>query len=256
LDKARLTKVNKPEPESHAIKNVETTLSCIVSHFEGVDIHMKIYLSGEDNFRSAIAETYKAHRADAERPYHLDACKNYLWDTYLAEAQDGLEADDLMGIRACILHALPADYCICTTDKDLMGIPGCHYNWVTGQERLMSEREADLFFYTQLLTGDTTDNIPGLKGCGPKGAQRILKKFYDDPKLISTKALYSTVLDAYIAEETRLHGADEKLSPRNIWELAKANLVCNAQQLWILREPFVMWQPPRFVASDFVGGSK
>lgn len=29
-------------------------------------------------------------------------------------------------------------------------------------------------FWTQMLTGDTTDNIPGCKGIGPKKAEKIL----------------------------------------------------------------------------------
>ncbi len=30
------------------------------------------------------------------------------------------------------------------------------------------------WFYFQLLTGDRTDNIPGIKGCGPKTAYKLL----------------------------------------------------------------------------------
>jgi 5'-3' exonuclease len=32
-----------------------------------------------------------------------------------------------------------------------------------------------MFFYSQLLTGDSVDNIPGLKGYGPAKAYEVLK---------------------------------------------------------------------------------
>ena len=45
---------------------------------------------------------------------------------------------------------------------------------VVGYSRLMEEDEADLKFWHQMITGDTTDNIPGLKGYGKKKADAII----------------------------------------------------------------------------------
>jgi hypothetical protein len=55
---------------------------------------------------------------------------------------------------------------ISTKDKDLNCIPGRHYNWSKGEEVTISEPEANAHFYSQVITGDTSDNIPGLYGVG------------------------------------------------------------------------------------------
>lgn len=39
----------------------------------------------------------------------------------------------------------------------------------------MGEEEAHRFFCLQLLTGDSTDHIMGLKGIGPKKAEKLLE---------------------------------------------------------------------------------
>ena len=38
----------------------------------------------------------------------------------------------------------------------------------------VSEHDADLFFYTQVLTGDTADGYPGCTGIGPVKADALL----------------------------------------------------------------------------------
>ena len=55
---------------------------------------------------------------------------------------------------------------------------GLHY-W-QGEEWSISNEQARKFFYKQLLTGDTTDNIPGCKGIGPKRADDILESASSD----------------------------------------------------------------------------
>ena len=50
-----------------------------------------------------------------------------------------------------------------------------HYNWTKQDLFVVTQDEGDLFFWTQLLTGDKTDNIPGLKGIGEVKASRILQ---------------------------------------------------------------------------------
>ena len=77
---------------------------------------------------------------------------------------DGMEADDILGIRQMDERV---ETIICSKDKDLDCIPGLHYNWSPTRWENgvydVTEEEANRFFYTQCLTGDPTDNIPGLK---------------------------------------------------------------------------------------------
>lgn len=81
---------------------------------------------------------------------------------------DGQEADDEMGI-AQEEHTI-----ICSIDKDLLMIPGRHYNFVKEKHTYITPEEGLRNFYRQLLTGDATDNIPGLPRVGPKTAEKLL----------------------------------------------------------------------------------
>jgi 5'-3' exonuclease len=65
--------------------------------------------------------------------------------------------------------------CICSIDKDLDQIPGWHLNFVKELKYEVTPQEGLRKFYHQLLTGDLAcDNIPGLKGIGPKKADKAL----------------------------------------------------------------------------------
>jgi hypothetical protein len=60
-------------------------------------------------------------------------------------------------------------------DKDLRSIPGRFYDFVKKEEQTISPKEASLNFYSQVLSGDSTDQIPGLTGIGPTKARKILE---------------------------------------------------------------------------------
>ncbi|QZI86249.1 hypothetical protein PODOV005v1_10015 [Vibrio phage PS32B.2] len=60
-------------------------------------------------------------------------------------------------------------------------VPGNHFGWLCGKQpqygpRVVSPDEGAKFFCTQLLTGDTVDNIPGLPRVGPVKAEAILNE--------------------------------------------------------------------------------
>ena len=76
-----------------------------------------------------------------------------------------------------------------------------------------------IYFYTQVLTGDRTDNIPGLHGIGPKKAAKILKG------LKTEHEMFDAVLKAY----------DNDLE----------YLTEQGKLLWIRRKPNQDWKPPR-----------
>jgi 5'-3' exonuclease len=97
---------------------------------------------------------------------------------------EGIEADDAVGIAQYqnrfvigghLGKSLGIDTVICSRDKDLHMIPGWHYTWSAGAQKekplwWQDETEALRCFYRQLLTGDSTDNIPGLYGVGPSSS--------------------------------------------------------------------------------------
>lgn len=133
----------------------------------------QLYLTGEGNYREEIAVTkpYKGNRQQ-EKPVHFNAVKQYYLDQG-AIVCTGMEADDMLGIQATIN---PKENIICTIDKDLNQVPGLHYDWNIGKKFRVRKADADRFFIMQLLTGDTTDNIQGMKGMGWKGAEKMYKE--------------------------------------------------------------------------------
>ena len=85
-----------------------------------------------------------------------------------------MEADDLVAIWASEARANEDAYVVVGIDKDLKQIPGNHYNFVKKEHVFIDDDQAHLLLMTQCLTGDNSDNIPGIKGIGPKKAEKIL----------------------------------------------------------------------------------
>jgi 5'-3' exonuclease len=81
------------------------------------------------------------------------------------------EADDLIGIAST---ADPSAI-VCSIDKDLLQLPGKHYDFVKKEETAVSPKEAVVNFYSQVLAGDSVDNVPGVTGIGPVRARKILE---------------------------------------------------------------------------------
>jgi hypothetical protein len=139
----------------------------------------------EKLFRLQIAKTlpYKANRPD--KPYHYDAIRNYLLEETVCEMVEGIESDDALGIYQ------REDSVICSIDKDLLQIPGHHFNFVKNEFKTITEVEGWRNFYKQVLTGDRADNIPGLFRVGDKMANKWLKA-HESPS-----AMYKVCENAY-----------------------------------------------------------
>ena len=138
--------------------------------------NMLMAIKGEGNFRQDLYSKYKATRKplDADLKKALNYAHTLMVEEHGSIMADGMEADDLVAIWAYEARAEGREYTIAGIDKDLLQIPGTHFNY---QKRLFQEvgvDEADLKFHLQCLTGDNADNIPGIKGIGPKKADKIL----------------------------------------------------------------------------------
>lgn len=125
------------------------------------------------NFREQIAKQakYKGNRDYVSRPKYYKEITEYLIDRYGARYTEGQEADDELGIR---LTEEGDAACIVSFDKDLLQVPGRHYNWVTKEATVISPKDAALNFYCQILSGDSVDNVPGLPGIGSAKSRKLL----------------------------------------------------------------------------------
>jgi DNA polymerase-1 len=127
-----------------------------------------ICLSGKGNFRYGLNPNYKSNRKDTRKPIVYPELKHWMLMNYGAQMEEGLEADDLLGILAT---RTPGSI-IVSPDKDMQCIPGKLYR--QGELMTISLEEANRFHMMQTLTGDATDGYPGCPGVGPKTAEKLL----------------------------------------------------------------------------------
>lgn len=163
------------EPLSYTLHTVKQTVEGILSDFESTQ-RARVLLQGKGNYRNHVAtiQPYKGNRDPSKRPIYFDEIREYLVEYQGAELINGMETDDALGIEQW--KNKDRSTCIVTIDKDLDCIPGWHYNYVKREMYYVDLPTANRKFWTQVLTGDTTDNIQGIPKVGPKTAEKILDK--------------------------------------------------------------------------------
>ena len=135
-----------------------------------------IAVKGRGNFRNDLYNKYKSNRKPLEEEMKeaLNYGHGYMIGKYNAVAADGMEADDLVSIWAAESRDSLRDYCVVGIDKDLLQIPGDHYNFNKCTHVHVTPDEGHYNLMVQCLTGDSTDNIPGIKGIGPVKGKKLL----------------------------------------------------------------------------------
>jgi DNA polymerase-1 len=221
------------EPEEAAVYNVRSILRTICDDLQiDPETELRVYLSGGTNFRDGVAtiKPYKGNRDRSRKPVHAPALKEYVRRTYTTVVSDGQEADDDMATAHFAMFVQDPDSTVISTiDKDLNMIPGLHYNFVTKESYYVEPYEGLLNFYRQCLTGDTTDNIPGIRGIGPVKALKLVPD--GTPPAVALETVRGAYREAY---------------PEN----ADAALLEIGQLLWIRREPDEWWSPPHADGTD------
>ena len=204
-------------PLSHSLSNTRHLLEKIIGHRQCSSYD--IFIGGQDNYRKLLYKDYKATRDPVAKPIHEEQMRDYLQRKWNAQVVDGQEVDDEIGIR--LTEDIDNNVCV-TIDKDLDNVPGWHYNY-DKEDGLyyIADDEAIWTFYCQVLSGDSTDNIPGLKGIGKKTAQKMLTG------IVNEEDLCYTVWQQYLDKG---HNYDFFLM--------------NARLLWIRQKREETWQPP------------
>lgn len=168
------------EPLVNALGSTKRTLLSI-EHALRVDhglsfLKMELFLTGSGNYRDEYAKIrpYKGNREKVARPVHYEAIRAYLQTRWGATVVDGIEADDAVSTIAASCGYDPERVCIVSPDKDLTTVPGRLYNFRRRTMKLITENEARVNFYRQMLVGDVVDNVMGCWKCGEKGAANIV----------------------------------------------------------------------------------
>ncbi|KQX54370.1 MULTISPECIES: DNA polymerase I [unclassified Ensifer] len=148
-------------------------------------------------FRNALYDQYKANRTappeDLIPQFGLIRHATRAFNLPCIE-KEGYEADDLIATYARLAEAAGAGVTIVSSDKDLMqlvtsnvsmydsmkdkqiSIPEVIEKWGVPPEKMI-----DL----QAMTGDSTDNVPGIPGIGPKTAAQLLDEYGDLETLLA-----------------------------------------------------------------------
>jgi len=161
----RVACTTENDNEAIAVYRVNEMIENTLAEVEASEY--KLFLTSPDNFRKHIYPEYKANRT-ATKPKHLQFLRDYLVESWQGTVAEKMEADDYLGINQ---HESSI---ICSIDKDLLQVPGKHYNFVKKEFYEVDEETGFRNFYTQLLTGDTSDNIKGIAGIGPVKAKKAL----------------------------------------------------------------------------------
>jgi len=123
------------------------------------------------NFRDEIYSDYKRDRGKWKIPNpFVDMIRSYAVEQSFATFAGDKEADDLIRIWAEEARKHDVPFVVASIDKDLRCIPGRHWNIKKKILDTVTEHDAMQLYYSQLLSGDPTDFIPGLPGIGPKKA--------------------------------------------------------------------------------------
>ena len=171
----------------------DTSVGVVPTHFA------VIFDYSSKTFRNEIFPEYKANREappeDLRPQFSLIRKATRAFNLPCIETE-GFEADDIIATYAKEAEAVGGDVTIISSDKDLMqlitpktimydtmkdrrvGIEQVHEKFGVGPEKMI-----DL----QALAGDSTDNIPGVPGIGPKTAAQLLDE-YDNLETLLERA--------------------------------------------------------------------
>lgn len=188
----------EPEPLVHAQKATSMQMRAIemivMNHCE--KYVFESWLSDPSGcFRSEVNPQYKANRVGRRRPLHLMKCKQYLMTNHNALVAKNLEADDMLTIRATELEKEGKPFVIASNDKDLKQKSGWHCDWIKDKYWYVSPEEAKELLWTQVVSGDTTDNILSPQGVGPAKAKVAFKGV--DWLTVGNEELFERVTELY-----------------------------------------------------------
>lgn len=187
------------------------------------DSQVLMCFSDYPSFRYDIWPEYKANRIGKRKPLGLRDIRHWIHKEYDCRTISGLEGDDVMGLLAT--NGSCPNPIIVSIDKDMRTVP-C--SLLAGEQvETVTQLEADRTWMKQALTGDTSDNYPGLKGVGPATAEKILGPASTLPEMWATvvtayqkagHTMMDAITNARMARILRHGDYDFELSSVRLWE--------------------------------------
>ena len=180
------------DPDGNPVGAVYGFCSMLISLFgkHKSDLFCVALDAGRDTFRRDIYSEYKSNREEtpadlkAQFPVLIEACNAF--GVPVIEMV-GYEADDIIATISTKLAEANYEVRIIASDKDLMQLIDENiYLFDPIKSRVIKENEVlekygvlpKQMVSLQALMGDSTDNVPGVPGIGPKTAAKLLDKFH------------------------------------------------------------------------------
>ncbi len=175
--------------------------------------------------RKALWPTYKGTRKkpDDALVSQLNTARDLVRGLGLAVvAKPGIEADDLMAFLACKAAAVQVPSVLATTDKDVYQFlndfihiwPAGGKDGFKGPEAAVEKFGVSTAFLPDYfsIVGDASDNIPGVRGVGPKSAVELIGKFGHLEDIIRAVHMGSPDIKPALAQKIRDHEGEALLS--------------------------------------------
>lgn len=140
--------------------------------------------------RVEIYSEYKAHRSATPQdlPYQIDWAREFCTLVGIPHLNiPEVEADDTMGAVAVWAKEQHATAYLCTSDKDMSQLVDERIFMLNTRKenQIIGIKEVEEIYGAHptkmidllAMTGDTSDNVPGIPGIGPKTASALLQQF-------------------------------------------------------------------------------
>lgn len=154
----------------------------------------------KETFRNKLYKDYKSTRVSMpeELASQIPLVRNSLQLAGFSQlGKQGYEADDLIGSLSCLAKSKGMQVLVLSSDKDDLQLidpnvsilmpkgAGVYELW--DLERLQTEYgvNGDGWLQMKGLMGDTSDNIPGVKGIGIKSAMTLINKYQNVDNLLA-----------------------------------------------------------------------
>ena len=218
-----------------------------------------LFDTGQPTFRHEMYPAYKANR-DAP-PEELVPQFSIIRDAtrafgFPAIEQVGFEADDLIATYVRLAQARGWKVTIVSSDKDLMQLVGSGVDMLDpktmshiGPEQVFDKFGVapDRVIDVQALAGDSTDNVPGVRGIGIKIAAQLISEYGDLDSLLSR----ATEVKQPKRQQALLEQADLARLSRELVQLKEDVPVSELMDEFVLTPPDLDVLRPFLLTQEF-----
>ena len=228
-----------------------------------------VFDSPEPTFRHELFKEYKANREEmpADLRSQIPLIRK-LVDVFniTSLSRPGLEADDILAHVTRLAEKEGFEVFLVTRDKDLMQLVGPRVKMLSfessgaveniGPDQVLAKFgvRPDQIRDLLALMGDSSDNIPGVPGVGPKTAQKILEKAHtidhllENPACLENEKLQTKILEnremlllsralATLHEDVEFNIAMQDLAARPVNKIEAAEFLKELDFVALLKHP-------------------